>query len=1478
MQVSEKSLMSNDSGSNTIEFNCAHCNTKLSAPAAQAGTSIACSGCQASVTVPVVASSVVESPAPVATATPAVQAAAESPAPVTSAGAQPAMAESTAVMASSEAIDPNASPEFKAAVQPISNAVASVPRPRADYREAYASKPKSNRAPVMVLGAVVVSGVLLAVGVTISNNMERAKIEDNITDLLSKSDAAFKKNDVDGALTSAKSAQTAIEKSSQPLDDDKKKKWDTQIKHVVAIKDQLSKLDAIFGGASKDLPATRDRLLDMQRALTPVTDDNRPAAVMLDSLLEKVAQLELKAKVQKVEAALEEANKLYATGKIAAAADKADLVARDLLVKPVVQNPEIESRINVLKKRADTLKEAEKTQQKATTGKYAEALKDVNRQLQQIDGEKEDLKPLHESLTAIVKRLKEQERLSKKLSPDDEKDIRILVTSMSRMDPNLAPQASEGDTVGMSVSGKSVRLGVYHSDKERNPLPGEKLPAKNLFVEVNGYRFLVNAQQILPKDAIPEEFVLKGEEAESQRFRSTRVLLHAYNLGEAMKKAGVPTETLWEASSEAPLVSARRVEGGKEYVFLGDKLYVGTPEGKSEERARLRADYEKKCEVLEKAVQNDKPTSEEVRNMVAEAIHAAYKEADWSDHLPGEFLRKVIADDYIQRNMPGSAERLKKELTDWRDAYTALSKPTFNFSGNSEQGDSATEFKTLESHPVWRIYDKAGDTTTFAIDNPDEEKDCMFVLYDFAGNVENFPETATPKQVRMTHQAVGVTATYDPAANKMTSDKERWSMAAALELPAMSSDYRNNKGLGDPSWAFPPHILLIDYNRYTRAIVTPFGKLEMRDFRKVPADKRKAEMDAFIGQMATVMPTANYLHLYFRYFHEYVLDSPVTSQLELLGSRTHCGDIHQTAYQSLERYMGGRLVGDCDDLAETFMTITRRQGKLSYVMALPQHAACGWAEKKPGESEYTFQICDTGPPRLFRDRDLDKVIEKAERAYDDEHTMRFDPKSLGFLFRFNNEPTRTPYYLSSRMFVDKEYGDAMERVQSYWHFHFYKLGIETMTAMINKGDRVPENCIELAGLYGWIREVEDSIKWTNEALKQFGPEEKLSRMNEEMRIGSMWRTEHENQKAYDAIKPTVKELVDLYKSRESFNYTSMRLQFMHMLIAIDRPFEAWDLVAREMIFFAQRGQLRIDHAGGLTTMYKKMKEVSKEGTKLTAAQRDAMGTLEKVLGWFYTEALFQKDDDFNDIMRKYAFLGLWYSCKEGQEKYVAELLKDGPFPDPKKPRDHTDRKNAEEEDWNWIRLSLTSYSLAIGDALDFDDPPEKWRKDEAVKLADAMKRAAEHTKQFGSLAGEEFALMSTQVFRDFMVKDWKDLEKVVQDTGQRDWARLTQEITDAFGHGARFVTPDEFVQQYRMLTKYIHSRPAYFAVITEAYKTDGVEQAVAATKVAVECNPGDEDMKREAAFFTELAKKKLAKKSAVPAPKPDDKQPAKNGQ
>jgi hypothetical protein len=274
-----------------------------------------------------------------------------------------------------------------------------------------------------------------------------------------------------------------------------------------------------------------------------------------------------------------------------------------------------------------------------------------------------------------------------------------------------------------------------------------------------------------------------------------------------------------------------------------------------------------------------------------------------------------------------------------------------------------------------------------------------------------------------------------------------------------------------------------------------------------------------------------------------------------------------------------------------------------------------------------------------------------------------------------------------------------------------------------------------------------------------------------------------------------------------------------------------------------------------------MQRLIREGKQPTAAESEKLRKLEELLAWFYENALFEPEDDFNDFMRKYAYVGLWYSGKFGHERLVAELLKGGPFPDPANPRLHTNRKDPEAQDWNWIRLSLPSYAMAIADAVDLDDPPEKWRREEAIKLTDAMLKAAVVARKFGSLASTEFQLFSAREFRDFLTKDWADLEAVLKETAERHWARLTADIAETFGRGARFVTPEEFVAQYKVFTRHIKARTAYFTVVYEAYRADATEHAVQAAKVALDCWPGDEDMKREAQYLEDLAKKRQEVKS-----------------
>ena len=133
--------------------------------------------------------------------------------------------------------------------------------------------------------------------------------------------------------------------------------------------------------------------------------------------------------------------------------------------------------------------------------------------------------------------------------------------------------------------------------------------------------------------------------------------------------------------------------------------------------------------------------------------------------------------------------------------------------------------------------------------------------------------------------------------------------------------------------------------------------------------QRKEQHEKFVGRVAKVLTSSGALNLFYEYFLEYTLDSPIGGQPELLGSSKHNGDIHQDYHQFLDRQLGGRIAADCDDLAEFYQHVTRKQGKISYVLGVPGHATCGWVQPVKGSAgktgSYHMYFLDTGPPRRF---------------------------------------------------------------------------------------------------------------------------------------------------------------------------------------------------------------------------------------------------------------------------------------------------------------------------------------------------------------------------------------------------------------------------------------------------------------------------------------------------------------------------------
>ncbi|MCZ7645030.1 MAG: hypothetical protein M5U26_07060 [Planctomycetota bacterium] len=1046
--------------------------------------------------------------------------------------------------------------------------------------------------------------------------------------------------------------------------------------------------------------------------------------------------------------------------------------------------------------------------------------------------------PDHEPLLAQLERFKRQVETEKKnfrrLDPADLDKLNQTAMNLARRDPGIeVGRKNPAEGVSISYAGTSLMLGLDRAEgRER------------LVLESGGQRFSVD-EQVLSK-------------------RPGAAIRIVQRLGQAMQKAGVAPGPKWDAIHEAPFSCARRGEGEQIEIFYDGEVYKGKASGMEKTAEEAKRGLEQACAGLLNALRNDAAVADEVRATVGVLVEGAHKELKQNDYLPSEFCRRVLYDGYLENNVGGAAERYKTELEAYRKAYEAYTNLDSDFVGQDGAGNELASLFNHEGNVVWREYDKQADRTSFGIKHmSSEERALMYIVSEFAGKHDQAPAD-DPVRVRMTHPALGIVSSYDVKAGKFESDEPLWAQCAAMTTYAGLPDW-----MGEPHWAFPPHVVMIDAFSNPKAIVTPAGRVDLPHFSKIAnVDERRKAQEAYLDKLAQVLNTTGLLHLYFVYFHQYVLDSPIETSRGLLGCSAHSGDIHQNVYESLDREMGGHYLGDCDDLAELYMNLTRRQGKLSFVMAVPGHATCGWVEKQPQGNGFRMQFLDTGPPRIVETETLDSVVEEGSRTYDRDKTMRFDPKSLSFLFRFAGEPTRTPYWLSTRMFVDKEYAEVMERVQSYWHFHFYALGVQTMEERIAKGDAVPENCTELAGLYGRVREFGKAVEWTQKALAQLKPDEVLTRINETARIAGDLHEAGEDEKAFEAIQKSTQELLSYtVPSQEWMRTISSRLSNAALMNSVGHPWEAYALLRQDAEVFFRSRRMRLDHAGTLTNIYDEMNKAVRKGKTLTEAESGQMRQLDALLSNFYRIMVFKKEDDFGDMQRNFAYIGLYYAAKYGHEKLREELLKDGPWPQGE-PNLAARAQNLDEaEDWKWIRISLWSYLFEIGDALDPDKPESEWRKDDAIKLAEAMERAAVHARKRGSLASAEFSLLTTKLTHGFLTKNWDEVKEVLKQVKERDFARLTADVAEAFGRGARFVTPEEFETQYKLFAQHVSARPPFFNVVYEAYRSGCYEHARRAAKLALEHWKHDplmnENGQREVKFLDKLIE---ARQKEKPAP------------
>lgn len=1435
--------------SSTICFNCTHCGKSVEVSAQQAGREVGCPHCRAALLVPEpsgeTAAPVVRVATVYGTGAATVQAA---PATVPPPETQPVVVEARneAVPPPPAALTPQTMVEAPALrmprtvqLNPEEAAGLRVPR-----RRSYAGPPAKKggaKWAVLPVALLVVVGIGVAVGISVKRNMDRAEKARVLWAETQQTQAAF----LEGELVKAGTLAATVTRRRNELKTlggellpAQEKQVGDVLKQVADYQERMKEIQGLEGRLEGHLDEVRQQLRDRRALYTGKGAQARPLVLLIEQLISRAEDLARQRKREDFQKQVASVEALWNKGETQAAREQASGLRTKVASDQELREEPIQKRLDRLQKLDEVLTGA-RWARASVNEDFAGTREKLNEVAATLSADHVADKVILDEIAKLLKDLDREEKTRLKLTEAQLKSLQREAENLAKREVLLqVDQASTTQGVLLRFDNQNLRL--IGSEKDQGK--------ERLVFNVGGCRL---------RFPIPSE---PGAKARLQPATPLRIM---QALSKGLREAGADAGLYWDVQPDAPAPLAWANDGGKVQVFYDGRLFPSEVLDSAVSEKQIRGELEASAEALAKKIEADSTISKEVQTTLTVLVRGAIKELDFFNFLPGEFCRRVLADGYVEMNVAKAVEHYASELKRYHQAYVSFVKPSLQFRGRRPDGSEISRAMNLDGHALLRYYDAAKDRSYFGIKNPVDDRTMLFVVYEFSGKHDAMPKDLQPVAVRMMHPAVGVMATWDPASGRLDADAMRWAEGAAATTYQGLPTY-----FGTPDWAFPPHVPLLDERANVKGLVTSTGRVDLPDFSGYADEpaRRKAQ-EEYIGQLAQVLNSTGHLHLYFLYFHQYVLDSPVETQTTLLGSKAHAGDIHQNAFQSLDRKLGGRYLGDCDDLAELYMSVTRRQGKLSYVMSLPGHAACGWVEKDG--PTYRIQFLDTGPPRIVEGLDLEKVVEEGSRTYDDEKTMRFDPKSVPFLFRFAGEPTRTPYWLSCRMFYDRDYAEIMERVQGYWHFHFYALGIRVMEDLIGKGDRVPENCVELAGLYGRVREFKKSIEWTREALKQLGKDDVLSRLSEISRLGLMYREAQDLDGAFTVIEPALKELLELSfpKEQQWPRYINSRMEYSSLLVSIQKPWHAWELFKTDLLGLWNAQQTIFSDMGVLAAnMLYEMKKQEQAGRRISTEERDAMNQIDKVLDAFFTEMCFMKKDDFNDIQRNYAYLGRFYGGRLGARTLIEELLKKGPFPDQQ--RNHQDRKTPDmEADWNWIRLSLLSYAMAIGDAIDPDDPPEKWRKDEAVKLAEAMERAAVHARTFGSLASGEHMLISTKVQHAFMTKNFNEFEEVMKDVKARDFARLTASVAETFGRSARFVTPDEFVEQYKVFARYVTTKAPYFNVVYEAYRNESYEHARRAARLAAEHWPDDENMNREVKFLDELMARRTHEAPRKPAEK-----------
>ncbi|MCD8350270.1 MAG: hypothetical protein LUC93_06640, partial [Planctomycetaceae bacterium] len=981
---------------------------------------------------------------------------------------------------------------------------------------------------------------------------------------------------------------------------------------------------------------------------------------------------------------------------------------------------------------------------------------------------------------------------------------------------------------------------------------------KRIRAEMAGYTFTTGWALLFHKP-----MVWMADLASSMR--AANVNPHLHPTWEVLEGPGGPLAlSLPGVASDSAVASPADAHG--RFVFIENKLLPVTELPAPADEQRLVDDFLSAARALEETVMNDESIRQPLRQALRPVLMGTYQKPDPQDYFDSAFCRRLIEADYLETYINPMPDAIRQALDTYRQALGKIEAGYDEFSVDlgdgrhlfavarleadlTEGAASDQDPETGETMPryTWRI--ERDESTVFYSPMPSRFVYSFMTAEHFSGRHRVRP-AGVPDQTEVWHATRGRVGFYDDGAERAVGDDDVWNQAIAED-----SSGRFDPTIGPPGWNFPFHIMQRDDQGDPVRLATLSGVVESPDFSSIVDDEaRRAAEEEWLDHTAEVLSEPGELGLIFHQFFRYCSDSPLPELPNLIGSHFGLSDTHQTVYESLERRWVGRLIGDCDDLAEVFQVLTRRQGKLSHVMQLPGHAAAGYVEPIDGGG-YRFVVLQTGPVMQFSAGTLNEVVEMAYRAFDrGDGISHMTTDAVPLLLRFADEETRTPFVLSARIYEDAEYADTMITVQSYWHEHVYSAALAVMEEMVAEDPEIG-SIKELGSLYERVGEYDKSelMRRRELGMVEDNPQASLSTLLEITQLHFQDKNREKALQSLGEMETIMQRMIRQDDAPEFFRAMTFRSFWAMYLARLGQPDRAWTLLRYDATMTKrQLGRIAEPVLRTLVVLYDRMAMMrDAAGGTLSGDAKTAMDDVRRELEEAFGRGYFKGDDSYNTIINRYFVMGRFAVSDIGRQAGLASLLQDGPYASA--PKDHTRRpRNIEDADWEWFRITPQLYLAFAMEMLDQDEYPELYDPAGARPLLEAVARSAEKGQGLGSDVAGSDDVVKAELTLSFLNNDLAAFRQAMVTVKEKDYSSLYDDAAMTFGLNCGLVPLADFPAWCEAFREFFPGSQHYFKVVYRAIDKEHYDHALVMAEATARFFPEHELLMKEAEFIRSI--------------------------